>query len=400
MPFFSYKAIDSAGVPVKDEGEFPSLEGLFETLGARGLVLVDYRRRYIKWSSFAGGKVKRTLMAEFFRNLALLVRGGISLRQAIDDMARSPGIKTLRHVLVDVLRRLDGGQLLSSAMEANRRHFSGLLITLVSIGEETGNLDRMLDDAAAHLERIEEIVSNTKKALLYPSFVLTAMAGALAFWMIYVLPQILKLFKDMGIKDLPLATRILIKTVEIFNRWWPAAILVPVVAVIFYIIAAKNERMKYLWDLSWLRSPLIGDVLKSSQLAFFFEYMAVLTSAGINFVKGLEFMEASVTNQVLKKGIGGIRADITAGESIFESFSRVDFFEPFVLRMISAGEQTGGLPDQLALLAKHYRSKVNKFIDTMSKVIEPIIIVFAGLIFLIIALGLLGPIYDIITRLH
>lgn len=400
MPLFLYEAIDSAGVVVRDEGEFASVEGLFEALNARGLALVKYRRRHFKLKFNIGGGIKRTVLAEFFRNLSLLIRGGIPLRQAIEDLAKSPGSNAISPILKDILNRLDQGQLLSEAMEANRRYFSRLLITLVSIGEETGSLDRTLEDAAAHLERVEEIVSNTKRAMIYPSFVIVAMSGAFAFWMIYVLPKILGLFKEMGIKELPLATVILIKTVEIFNKWWPMAFVPPAAGFIIYLISKRNERIKYIWDLCWSRFPLIGRIIKSSQLAFFFEYLALLTSAGINFVRGLELMETSVNNQVIKYGIRDIKTDIMAGETIFDAFSKTGLFDPFVLRMVSVGEQTGNMPDQLVLLAKFYLSKVNKFVDTMSKVIEPVLIVFAGLIFLVIALGLLGPIYDIISKIQ
>jgi type II secretory pathway component PulF len=399
MPFFSYEAIDGAGVVVRDEGEFTSVDSLFEALSAKGLALVKYRRRRLRLNFHIGGGINRTILAEFFRNLSLLIRGGIPLRQAIEDLSKSPGSKAIAPVLKDILKRLDQGQLLSEAMDANRRYFSRLLITLASIGEETGSLDRTLEDAAAHLERVEEIVSNTKRAMIYPAFVIVAMSGAFAFWMIYVLPKILGLFKEMGVKELPLATVILIKTVEIFNKWWPMAFIPPAAGLIIYLISKRNERVKYIWDLFWSHFPLIGRIIKSSQLAFFFEYLALLTSAGINFVRGLELMETSVSHQVIKYGIRDIKTDIMAGETIFDSFSRVNLFDPFVLRMVSVGEQTGNMPDQLILLAKFYLSKVNKLVDTMSKVIEPILIVFAGLIFVVIALGLLGPIYDIISKI-
>ncbi|UKL12852.1 type II secretion system F family protein [Dissulfurimicrobium hydrothermale] len=400
MPYFSYEAVDGTGVVVKDEGEFPSIDSLFEVLRGRGLALIKYRRRRLRLKFHFGGWIKRTDLAEFFRNLSLLIRGGIPLRQAIEDLAKSPGNKAFSSVLKDILRRLDQGQLLSEAMDANRRYFSRLLITLVSIGEETGGLDQTLEDAAAHLERVEEIVSNTKRAMIYPSFVIVAMLGAFAFWMIYVLPKILGLFKEMGVKKTPLATIILIKTVEFFNKWWPAAFIPLIAGVIIYLITKRNERVKYLWDLFWSRFPLIGRIIKSSQLAFFFEYLALLTSAGINFVRGLELMEASINHRVIRNGIRGIKAGVMGGRGIFDSFSKTGLFDPFVLRMISVGEQTGNMPDQLVLLAKFYLSKVNKFVETMSKVIEPALIIFAGLIFVVIALGLLGPIYDIISKIQ
>lgn len=400
MPIYAYEALDSLGQRIKDKGEFGSVADLYAQLRAKGLTLLDCRRQWLQVADLFPRRVKRTILAEFFRNFALLVRGGVPLKQALEDMCRSSGDAGLKQVLRQILLKLEDGYLLSEAMRDHKKTFSRILIVLASIGEETGNLDRTLEDAAQHLERIEEIISNTKRALIYPIFVAVAMTGALTFWMVYVLPKILELFVTMDIKELPWATRVLMAGVAFFKTWWPAIPAIVLVFVIFYWGAQKNDRLKYFWDIFWSKTPLIGTILKASHLAFFFEYVALLTAAGIHIVRSLEIMEASLGHQVLKAGIHQVRTDVIAGYGLAESFAKIHFFEPLIIRLVSVGEQTGNMPEQLKTLAGYYLDQVNKLVEIMAKTLEPALIVFAGVIFMLIALGLLGPIYDMMSKIQ
>ncbi len=400
MPHYTYEALTNSGERIKDEGEYPSVGALYQDLRQRGLTLLDYKKKLSLDLSFIPQKVKRPILAEFFRNMSLLIRGGVPIRQAVDDLYKSPGDPALKKALGKILKRIDEGQLLSEAMKEQSRVFGKIVLVLVTIGEETGSLDRTLEDAAIHLERVEEIISNTKRAVTYPAFVATAMVGALIFWMLYVLPKLLSLFTGLGMKDLPQATKLLIVTVDIFKAYWQVIPLSVFALLILYIISKKNDHLKYYWDLMWSYMPIIGNVLKASQLAFLFEYLALLTKAGIDIVRSLEIMEKSVSHQVLKKAINSVRMDVMDGNGLTDSFSKIKLFEPFILRMIGVGEQTGNMPDQLQILARFYLDRVNKLVDAMAKTLEPALIVVSGLIFVVIALGLLGPIYELMGKIQ
>ncbi|BCO08479.1 pilin secretion/fimbrial assembly system protein, PilC [Desulfolithobacter dissulfuricans] len=399
MPFFIYEAADTSGQKIRDEGEYPSVAALYTDLRGQGLTLLDYRKKLQLNLSIGQRKVRRLVLAEFFRNLSLLVQGGVPLRQAIQDLYLNPGDPALKAALKEISHKIEGGELLSEAMKAQPRVFGKILVVLVTIGEETGTLDRTLNDAARHLERTEEIISNTRRAVTYPAFIAVAMTAALAFWMLYVLPQLLTLFKSMGMTDLPLATRVLIVSVDICRTWWP---LVPGIVLFVSLagfLARKNTRIKYAWDLCWSSMPLVGRILKASQLAFLFEYLSLLSEAGIHIVRSLQIMEESINHQVLQKGVKQIETSVMEGRGLAESFTQVHMFEPFIIRMISVGEQTGTMPSQLKILADFYLARVNKLVDTMAKTLEPLLITFSGLIFMVIAVGLLGPIYDLMTQI-
>ena len=399
MPHFSYQTMDSAGGVTRNQGKFSSLEDLFSAVERKGEILVDYRKKLFPPLPRPGRALKRPILAEFFRNLALLIQGGVPLREALDDMTKPPCHPVLGDTFNTINKRIDDGLLFSEALREAPPIIPKIMLPLISIGEETGNLDRTLRDGANHIDRVDYIISSTQRALVYPIVVLLAMFGALAFWMLFVLPQLMDLFASMGIEDLPLPTRILIATTDFFDQWWPVIPLFISIFVIFYLLTKRNPKIQYIWDQMWNHVPLIKNVIRASQLAFFFEYTAMLTDAGVNILRSMELMEQSVSNQILKNGVRLMRKEISEGNPMSEAIKSFAFFEPFVLRMVRVGEQTGNMPEQFALLASHYMKQVDKLVSAMSKTIEPLIIVVAGFIFAIIALGLLGPVYNMISQL-
>ena len=399
MPRYSYQTINLAGQVTRKQGRYASVQELFTVLDQKGETLVNYRKKLLPALPKLRKALKRPILAEFFRNLSLLLKGGVPLREALDDMTRPPCHPVLGETFQDVGRRIDEGLLFSEALQNATSLMPRIMMPLISIGEETGNLDRTLKDGADHIDRIEAIISSTRRALIYPCVVLIAMFGALTFWMLFVLPQLMDLFKTMGIKDLPITTRILIASTELFAKWWPIIPSVLLLFFLFYGLTKRNEKVHYTWDQLWYRVPLIKAVIRCSQLAFFFEYSAMLTSAGINILRTMELMEQSVSNQILKKGIALMSKEIKEGNPMSQAIAAFGFFEPFVLRMVRVGEQTGNMPEQFNLLAHHYMDKVDKLVAAMSKTIEPLIIAVAGFIFAIIALGLLGPVYNMISQI-
>jgi type II secretory pathway component PulF len=399
MPFYIYEAINSMGQQIRDEGLFDSAAAMYLALSKKGLTLVDYRRRWFTPGGITGRRVKRMVAAEFLRNLAMIISGGVTLLQALEDFLDTPLEPALKKKLKLIHQRISEGFQLSEAIE-EAGGFSPFVVVLARIGEESGSLDRTLQDAADHLESIQDIINRTRSALSYPIFVLIAMGGALGFWLLYVFPQMLELFKGMGITELPLTTTMLIGAVNLFKVWWPIfpAFLVALGAI--RLLAQRHKGIKFYWDLFWMKMPLFGTIIRASQFAFFFEYLSLLTRAGIDIVNSMEIMAASVSNQVMRQGLDRIKADVMAGHGLTDAFRATESFEPFIIRLVSVGEQTGNMPVQLKVLGDYYMKKVRTLVNTIAKTIEPVMIVFAGGMFVIIAMGLLGPIYDLMTRIQ
>ena len=399
MPLYVYEAINSAGQQVRAQGAFDSAGAMYLALKQKGLTLVDYRRRWVTADIMKPRRIKRMVSAEFFRNLSMILSGGVTLLQALEDFLETPLDPVLRKKLEAVHARISEGFQFSEALQ-EAGGFSPLVIVLARIGEESGSLDRTLRDAADHLENIQDIITRTRSALSYPLFVLFAMCGALAFWLLYVFPQMLELFKGMGITDLPLLTRVLMNAVDLLKQWWPAIPAFFIVLVFIHFLSRRNEKLKYWYDLVMMKIPLFGTIIRASQFAFFFEYLSLLTGAGIDIINSMEIMAASVRNQVMKNGIEKIRSDVMAGHGLTDAFMATGFFEHFIIRIVSVGEQTGNMPEQLKTLADYYMKRVKTLVDAIAKTIEPVMILFAGGMFVIIAMGLLGPIYDLMTRIQ
>ncbi len=399
MPLYYYEAINSSGRLVRDQGNFDSHDSLYQGLKKRGLTLTNYRRRWFLSGDLGKRHIKRMVVAEFLRNLAMTIKGGVTLMQAIEDFMDSPLEPVLKAKLSVIHERLAEGFQFSEAMQ-EAGGFPPLVIVLAKIGEESGTLDKTLKDAAVHLETVQDILNKTRSALSYPIFVLLAMSGALGFWLLYVFPQMLELFKGMGITHLPVTTRVLIGAVDILKVWWPLILSIPGAFGVLTLMARRYDRIKYYLDILWIKLPLFGRIIRASLMAFFFEYLSLLTAAGIDIVRSMEIMTDSVGNQVMKKGLEQIRRDVMAGHGLTTAFRATGFFDNFIIRLVNVGEQTGNMPEQLKELARYHMKKVNRLVNAISKAIEPVMIVFAGGMFILIALGLLGPIYDLMTRLQ
>jgi type II secretory pathway component PulF len=398
MAKFRYKTLNRAGTITKDSGDFNSLAELFDEVEQHGETLIAYSKSSFSLPAFSP-RLKRPALAEFFRNLALLIHGGVPLRSAIEDMIAPPCNPLLQKIFRSTCHRIDEGMLFSEALQekSTAKHLPAIMFPLITIGEETGNLAKTLEDGASHIERIEFIMSSTRRALIYPAFIIFAMSGALVFWMLFVLPQLIDLFKSLGLETLPLPTRILIASTHVFAVWWPILPAIPGAVFLFWWLSKHNEKVRFLWYRFWNRVPLVGNILQSSQLAFFFEYTAMLSAAGIDIIRTMDLMEQSVSNLILKKAVQKIRGEIKSGNMMSSAITTLPFFEPFVLRMVRVGEQTGHVSEQFEILARHYAEKVDKLVNAMSKTLEPMIVIFAGLIFAVIIVGLLGPVYQMIS---
>lgn len=397
MPLFSYTALSREGTLIKGEGEFQSPEELLYSLQREGLSLVDYKIKRRLTFPLLSRKIKRKELAEFLHQLSFLIKSGIPLITALDDLERETKNRFLKSHINKIKLSLSRGEGLSSAI-AKAEIFPPVVLSLVTIGEESGTLDRTLEEASQHLYRVEEIISQTKRALIYPSFVFFLMMGALAFWFLYVLPKILNLFKEMGIK-LPLPTVILIKVVDFLTKYKFFLLLFFLSLPLFFYILYKHPKSEILADKILLKLPLYGRVKRLNFLAFFFEHFALLLSAGIDLLRLLKLMKEAFNRKLFRNIVQRIENGILSGETLASSFKKETIFRPLDIRMVAVGESTGRLEEQMKMLAKFYFEEVQNILDTLTKVLEPVIIVIAGLVFLIIIVALIGPIYELISQM-
>lgn len=395
MPLFVYKALDiQTGRSIEDRGEFRDLKDLYLFLRARNCILVRYRERQEKVRKLFA-KVRRLELAEWCRNLSFLLAAGVPIVQALEDLRRGTGNTLLKDALRGVLALLQEGYSFAESLKKYPKVFPPVLCSLAGIGEETGRLDRTLEDAAVHFTRVDDLISQTKRALWYPCFIVAAMMVALGVWFVYVLPKVFTMFKDMHL-SLPLPTRILMKAADTMQRYWPALPALALLLSGLWIFSRKSEKLRLLLERALLRAPIVGRAWRLSILAFFFEYMSLLLGSGLDVLRSLDLLRRSVPSQRLKVLVPVVEKSIGQGASLAESCEAAGFFNLMELRMIRTGEESGRLVDQLKLLGSFYYKQLITFVETLPKVLEPVLLSVAGVVFLGIVLALLGPIYELI----
>ncbi|WP_456382363.1 type II secretion system F family protein [Persephonella sp.] len=402
METYFIEALDREGKKQRKILEVETREDIFRILEFSGLVPLKikkipsfYKSLNIRQYLY---RIKKQEIIEVLENLHLIVKSGIPVTNGILDIAQDIDNPLLKDMLMDIAFKIQAGYTLSRAFEIYQDKFSPVVVSLIKIGEETGSLDKTLKDAAEHLKKIEDIKAKTKQALIYPTFAFVSVFGALIFWLVYVLPKIIDAFKEFNV-DLP-ATTIFIMYVSEFTRNYFLYFIgfVFLSAVFIKILRMKNERFRYHTDKILLRLPVFGVILTNFNYAFFAEYIRLMIISGLPLYQALYIMETALKNTVFKNAIRNTRQQIEQGKSFSEALKEENVFSPLIIRMISIGEQAGGLDEQLEYISTYYYNKVDYLAQNIAKMIEPIVIGVVGGFMLIIMIGLIGPIYDLISQ--
>jgi len=401
MPFFSYTALDNYGGVIKGQVQNNDVGLACEHIESSGLHLVKIQQlnilsEYFLKQSRARG-IKRSEIIEFASNLAVMVRAGIPLNTSITDIAKTTENKFFRTRLMEISQSIELGSSFSEALTNHREIFPEIFLNLSSVGEETGRLDTSLSNISVHLQRMEDLKSAIIRALMYPVFALVGTIGALLFWLIYVLPKMTDLFTNMSLTIPPL-TRGLMAASDFSVDYWYVFFLVPATLYVSLKLLCKYEKTNYYVDAALLRMPVVKLIVYNKMVALFSEQLRILFAAGVKIDRSLDIMKGVVDNAVFKRAITEIKEDILLGSKLTEALQKHEtLFPGMVLRMLSIGETTGNISEQLEYLAEHYLKKLDDISEKMGKLIEPIIIVLIGGIFLVIILGLISPIYDLIA---
>lgn len=401
MPYFSYKAINDQGVMVRGLIEHSDIDHAYDNISDSGLNIVKIRKSdrlsglYLKKTST--WSIKSRDIIEFAKNLSVMQRAGLPLIQSITDIAESTENRHFREILLSIRRTIELGSGFSEALSRHKDIFPEIFVNLMAVGEETGRLSESLSDVALHLQRMEDLKSAIVRALMYPAFALIGTMGALMFWLIYVLPKMSELFKAMGV-SLPPLTQALIMASDFTSSRWYVFILAPVMVYVILKLLSKKESTRYYLDAAKLKLPIINLVTTNKLLALFAEQLRILIAAGVTIDRALDMIINVINNSVYKKAIAEVKNDIVLGGNISDSIRKhPSLFPNLVIRMLSIGESTGNLTEQLNYLSEYFLNKLDDISQKMGKMIEPIIIIVIGGMFVIIILGLLAPIYDIVA---
>lgn len=400
MQLYSITALDDQGRKFKRMLEMEDSEDITAYLGFSGGNIISVKKipyfyKHLKPSR----KIKTQEIIEVIENMHLIVKAGLPVNTALSDLAKDADNPALRDVLDDIARRIQTGMSFSKAMARHSKVFSDITVNLVRIGEETGQLDRTLKDAADHMRKVTDLVSKTKSALIYPSFALVSMIGTMVFWLVVVMPKMIEAFKSFQI-ELPPMTRFIMAMSKFMQNYivhLSAGIFITI--FLHLLMRRTNGRYRYITDKLMTKLPIFGQVVRNFNFAFIAEYIRLMIAAGLPLYMALSIMEESMRNLVYRRSIERSRELISTGKSFSAALGEQNMYPNIILRMVSIGEQTGNLDTQLDNVAKYYYGKVDYIATNISKMIEPIIIGFIGVFMLVIMLGLMGPIFTLITNM-
>ena len=400
MPDYKFKTIDASGKVRSDSMVASNPMELEKRLGSMGFDLLSYREHSKVSSSILHKKtISRRELINFTFHVEQLTKSGVPLLDSLKDIRNSIEYSNFTDVLQTVIDDIEGGKTFSLALAEHPHIFDKVYVTLVRVGEETGNLSDVLKDLAETLMWQDELASHTRKIMIYPAIVTVVVICVVSFLMIYLMPQLLPFIKNIG-TEIPFYTKVLISMSKAFVDYWYIIFSLPIIIYVAAVVAAnKNIAVRYFVDGIKLKLWLIGPLVSKTKLARFANYFAMMYSSGITVLDALGISEDMVDNLVLEDSINKARSSIAEGTQISESFESVGVFPSMIVRMIKVGEDTGAMDEALLNVSYFYNREVKESIDKLEPAMLPVLTIILGGIMMWIMMAVLGPVYDAISTI-
>jgi MSHA biogenesis protein MshG len=400
MPAFRYKARGGRGDLIEGTMEGHSADAVAAQLINTGVIPIDIRPGGAEnpLASFRARLTAHTPdltdLVLFARQLYTLLKAGVPLNRGIAGLVRSTRNAALVEVLRDVQANIESGRELSQSLSRHPRVFSNLFVSMVRVGENSGRLDDALLRLSEYLDLDKDTHMRVKSALRYPSFVIIAIAIAVAVINIIVIPQFRNIFERAGV-DLPLPTRVLIFTSDLFTSYWPHMLVVLAAAILGVRYYLQTDSGRYQWDKLKLNIPVVGSIIYRATLARFARAFALSLSAGVPLIQAMTIISKTVDNDFVGDRVLSMRNGIERGDSLARTAAASGMFSALVLQMLAVGEETGSIDTLMNDVAGFYEREVDYDIKHLSQAIEPLLIVVIAGMVLVLALGVFLPMWDL-----
>ncbi|MBS3667808.1 type II secretion system F family protein [Vreelandella boliviensis] len=341
------------------------------------------------------GRINPNDVMVFARQMATMIRAGIPLLQALQVVAESlkkPAMVALvQHMMSDV----SSGASFSDALNRHPKHFDRLFVNLVSAGEQSGALDQMLDRIATYKEKVESLKARVKKALWYPTAVMTIGIAVTMLLLIKVVPEFESMFQSFG-AELPALTQLTVNLSELAQRYWLAALGAVMAALLLLKISIqRSPSVAYRMHALLLRLPILGDIMHKSAIARFSRTLATTFASGVPLVEGLDTAAGATGNKVYERAVVQTRKDVATGQQLHFAMRMTNRFPPLAIQMVSIGEEAGSLDAMLNRVADYYEEEVDNKVDALTSLMEPIIIVVLGVLVGGVVVSMYLPIFDL-----
>ena len=400
MPAFKFFGRTAQGQGISGSLEAATADAVALQLQARGVTPVNITEVTIVASAgrqisalFGESKVKTVELVMFCRQMFTITKSGIPLVRGLRGLASSIRHEVFRDVLNDVGDRLESGMSLSASLAKHGKIFNHLFVSMINVGESSGNLEAVFNQLAFYLARDEETRKSIKAAVRYPSFVVAALVIAITVVNVFVIPKFAFMFEKYD-ADLPFVTQILMAMSHVFiNYWW--ALLLGIIAIFGGGYAFLNHpKGALIWGEKKLKLPLVGETISRAMMARYSRSFALMLKAGVPVNQALTLCSRAIDNPFLEKKIDSIRRGVERGDSLIRTHVATNLFSPLVLQMIAVGEESGQVEQLLEEVADFYEREVDYDLKTLSAKIEPILIVVMAVFVTILALGIFLPMWD------
>lgn len=404
MPQFLYKGRDKSGRAVEGEIEANNADTVALQLQNNGVIPLDISEfkpsvnplTQLKTRYQQSRPVKLEDVILFSRQMYTLLRAGVPIIRAINGLSETTRNYQFKTALKQIAADLESGYELSRALNQHPHIFTSLFVSMVQVGENTGNMDDAFIQLSDYLDRERETRAQVKSAMRYPMFVLGAISIAMLIINIWVIPTFTKVFSGFG-AQLPLPTRILIGVSDFFVAAWPYLLVVLIGAIFATKKYIATEQGRYHLDRLKLKQPVVGDILLRALLARFGRAFSMALRAGVPLVQGLHLVSRAVDNTFIGKKISDMRIGVERGDTLTHTAAGTEMFTPLVLQMLAVGEESGAVDDLLEQVADFYDREVDYDLKSLSSKIEPLMIIVIGFMVLILALGVFLPMWDLIN---
>ena len=395
MAMFVWEGTDKRGVKMKGEQQSKSQNLLRAELRKLGITPTVVKPKPKPLFGSAGKPITPKEIAFFSRQMATMMKSGVPIVQSLEIIGDGQKNARMKKMVGELRTDIEGGSSLYEAIAKHPVQFDELYRNLVRAGEGAGVLETVLETIANYKENLEALKGKIKKALFYPAMTIAVALLVSGILLVFVVPQFEQIFKEFG-ADLPAFTKLIVAASRFMVTWW-LVILIGIVGAIFAFIFFKKRSLKFqhFLDRVILKIPVIGQIMHNSAIARFARTLAVTFKAGVPLVEALETVAGATGNTVYEKAVLRVRDDVAVGYPVNMSLKQTNLFPHMVVQMTAIGEEAGALDAMLFKVAEYYEQEVNNAVDALASLIEPMIMVFIGVVVGGMVIGMYLPIFKL-----
>jgi len=400
MAEFAYDAINAQGMLTSGVISASDVSNAREQLQARGLLPSSLAEKAAAGEESFGSmfkKVKPKSLQIFARQLATMIEAGVSVVAALVTLEEQTDDKYLKEVVAEVRADVESGMIFSRALARHPKVFDRLFVAMVAAGESSGTLDIVLDRVATQIEKATKLKRRVKGAMVYPAVVISFASLVLTFMLMFIVPVFQKVFDELN-GQLPTPTKIVIGMSNALRGYW--FIIFPTIGLIIYLIRRfkRTPEGTQMWDRFKLRVPMkIGDVVQKIALARISRTLATLVAAGVDIITALDIAAGTAGNWVLETALQRTSQRVHEGVPISIPLAEDDIFPPMVGQMVKIGEETGELDKMLSKIADFYEDEVDASIESLTSIIEPLLMICVGAMVGAIVIAMYLPMFKLLT---